>query len=109
MSMFATLEVEALGDEVAAGAVLSVCGELDIAAAPRLRVAIGDLMGQGVRHVEVDLDGCSFLDSSGVGALLWAAHRLRAVGGDLIALNVHGSPARTLEMSHVDSVVPVRH
>ena len=90
-------------------AVLEVKGDLDIATAPELRARIGDLMGQGVRHLELDLEGCDFLDSAGMGALLWASHRLHAVGGDLVALHVHGAPARTLEISGVERIVAVRH
>jgi anti-sigma B factor antagonist len=103
----AALAAEASPD--ATSAVLTVSGDLDLAAAPGLRAAIGDLMGFGVRHVEVDLDACTFLDSSGLGALLWGSHRLHAAGGDLVAVHVHGAPARTLEMSGVKDVVAVRH
>jgi anti-anti-sigma factor len=105
--MRATLVAEPLDDEHS-GAVLSVAGRLDLAAAPRLRVAIGTLMGQGVRHLEVDLDACTSIDASGMGALLWGAHRLHAAGGDLVALHPHGPTAHTLELSHVENVVPVR-
>jgi anti-sigma B factor antagonist len=64
-------------------AVLSVLGELDIASAPQFREAVGALMGTGVRHLVVDLSGSDFVDSSGIGAVLWAEHRLQAAGGDL--------------------------
>jgi anti-anti-sigma factor len=104
--MLATLAVERDPDGDAA--VLTVDGELDIAAAPRLRTTVGDLMGQGVRRLEVDLGRCSFIDSSGIGALLWAAHRLRAAGGELVTVHVHGATARTLELARVQSVVAVR-
>ena len=103
--MLATLAAEPIGPETDHAALLHVHGELDIASAPRLRAAVGDLMGQGVRHVEVDLDGCSFIDSSGMGALLWASHRLQAAGGDLVATHAHGSTMRALEMAGVDRVL----
>jgi anti-sigma B factor antagonist len=103
--MLATLVAEPLDTD---GATLSVAGDLDIAAAPRLRTAIGDLMGQGVRHLEVDLEACEFIDSSGIGALLWGARRLDAAGGDLVAVHVHGAAARTIEVSGVESVLSVR-
>jgi anti-sigma B factor antagonist len=90
-------------------AALEVSGELDIATAPRLRSAIGDLMGQGVRHLELDLEACTFVDSSGMGALLWASHRMHAVGGDLVVTHVNGAPARALEISGVENVIEVRH
>ena len=106
--MFATLAAEPLGSDADAAAVLTVAGELDIAAAPRLRSAVGNLMGQGIRHLEVDLEGCTFIDSSGMGALLWAAHRLHAVGGDLVAVHAHGAAMRAMEMAGIGGVVPVR-
>jgi anti-sigma B factor antagonist len=105
-SMFATLAAEPLAGDV--GARVTVSGELDVAAAPRLRVAVGELLGQGFRHVEVDLGDCTFIDSSGIGALVWAAHRLRAAGGDLVAVGVHGMIERTLELACIGAFVAVR-
>ena len=67
-------------------AVLSVAGELDLATAGQLRRTVGDLMGMGTRQVTVDLSEVEFIDSTGLGALLWAEHRLQAVGGELAAV-----------------------
>ena len=103
--MLSSLAAEPLGPETENGALLHVRGELDLATAPQLRAAIGDLMGQGFRHVEVDLESCTFIDSSGMGALLWGAHRLHAAGGDLVAVHAHGATMRALEISGVDRVL----
>ena len=100
----------ALATEPAAdpsSATLRVSGELDLATAPGLRAAVGDLMGQGVRHVELDLAGCTFLDSSGLGALLWASHRLEAAGGEVTVVHAGSGPAKTLALSGVDRVMAV--
>ena len=107
--MLSSLAAEPLGPETENGALLSVSGELDLATAPQLRAAVGDLMGQGFRHVEVDLDHCTFIDSSGMGALLWAAHRLHAAGGDLVAVHAHGATMRALEISGVDRVLAMHN
>jgi anti-sigma B factor antagonist len=88
-------------------ATLTVSGELDLATAPRLRATVGDLMGQGVRHLEIDLDGVTFIDSSGMGALLWAWNRLDAAGGELHAVHVHGAAARALELAGIDRQLAV--
>jgi anti-sigma B factor antagonist len=106
--MLASLVAETRGSDSDAAAVLTVAGELDIAAAPRLRSAVGDLMGQGVRHLEVDLDACTFIDSSGMGALLWASHRMKAAGGDLAAVHVHGPAMRALEVAGLNGILAVR-
>ena len=79
--------------------VLAIRGELDLAAAPQLRRVVGSLMGSGARHMIVDLSEASFIDSSGMGALLWADHRLHAVGGELTAVNPQPNVARAFEIA----------
>jgi anti-sigma B factor antagonist len=96
-------------DAEAHAAVVTVSGDLDIAAAPALRTNLADLMGGGVRRVEISLEGCTFLDSSGLGALLWASHRLAAAGGELVVTGAHGAPARTMALAGVDHVIAGGH
>jgi anti-sigma B factor antagonist len=84
---------------------LRVEGELDIATAGRLRREVGALLGTGCRHLVVDLSDTEFMDSSGLGALVWAAHRLHAAGGDLVAVNPSAAVARTLEITGVDRLL----
>jgi anti-sigma B factor antagonist len=79
--------------------VVAVTGDLDIASAPAFKQALGDLMGTGVRHVEIDLHETDFIDSSGLGVLLWADRRLGAVGGDLEITHAEGDVARTFELA----------
>ena len=78
---------------------LAVTGELDIASTSRFRATLCELMGTGQRDVVVDLAETDFLDSSGIGVLLWAHHRLEAAGGHLTVLNATGGVARTLELT----------
>lgn len=59
--------------------VVSVAGEVDMATAPELR----EWLAQTGGHVIVDLRAVSFLDSSGIGALVEASSRLVEAGGDL--------------------------
>ena len=84
---------------------MRVEGELDVAAAPRFRRLVGDLMGAGIRAVTVDLSHTAFVDSSGLGALLWAEHRLRAVGGDLAVVNPSEQVRRTMKLAGLDELL----
>jgi anti-sigma B factor antagonist len=84
---------------------LSVVGELDLASASVLREQLGELMGTGRRDVLIDLAATEFLDSSGIGALLWAHHRLEAAGGHLTLVNARGTVARTLQLTGADRVL----
>lgn len=78
----------ALGDRfglairaVADHTVLEVAGEVDIETAPRLRERLVEVVDGGARRVVVDLNRVDFLDSTGLGVLVGALKRLRAVGG----------------------------
>ena len=85
--------------------VMTVIGELDLAAAPEFKQTLGELMGSGVRHVELDLAATEFVDSSGLGAVLWADHRLHALGGDLEVSNAHGPVARTFTLAGLSQLI----
>ena len=86
-------------------AVVEVLGELDVAAAASFRRAVGDLMGGGDRHLVVDLAATSFVDSSGLGALLWAEHRLQAIGGEIDIVNLSPAVARIFEMAGLQTLL----
>lgn len=58
--------------------VLTVSGEVDVVSVPRLRAAMGDVVGK--THVVVDMGGVTFCDPS-VLRLLVAAQRDSAAAG----------------------------
>jgi anti-sigma B factor antagonist len=74
-----SLSTRAVGDHT----VLEVGGEVDVYTAPRLRERLIELVDAGAKHVIVDLSRVEFLDSTGLGVLVGALKRLRAVDGSL--------------------------
>lgn len=64
-------------------AVLQVAGEIDAYTAPMLREQIRELAAKGAVHLIADLGQVSFLDSTGLGALVGGLKRLREAGGSL--------------------------
>ena len=61
-----------------AHARLSLFGELDIAAAPRLDTELAEVEAEGPDRIVLDLRGLTFLDSTGLRSLLGADARARA-------------------------------
>jgi anti-sigma B factor antagonist len=57
-------------------AVISVEGDLDLATAPELKWALGDLQAAGARHVVIDLAKVGFIDSTALGVLVGAQRAL---------------------------------
>jgi anti-sigma B factor antagonist len=64
-------------------AVLQITGEVDVYTAPQVRDRVIRLLADGVRHVIADLREVSFLDSTGLGALVGSLKRLREQDGSL--------------------------
>lgn len=61
-----------------------VQGEIDMETAPQLRHALADCLSTDRPCIYLDLTGVSFIDSSGLHALLAAQRRARSLGGDLV-------------------------
>ena len=88
--------------------VITLEGEIDMAAAPELRAGLLSLVDDASsRAVILDLDGVTFMDSSGVGAVLSAYRKLRLQQRPLLVANAQPIVARVLDITNVDTVIPV--
>ncbi len=101
-----TYEVAALDDDGLR--IVDVRGEIDLAAAPELSEHLVGAEDAGVRAVVVDLCRVTFLDSSGLAALLNARKRLLAADIPLVlACEPEGRPARILEVTGLRTVMQI--
>jgi anti-sigma B factor antagonist len=88
------------------GTVVTVAGELDVATAPRLRAAIGDLtLGRGQLLV-VDLAGLTFCDSSGISALIAARNTAEAAEATVALAAVPARILRTFSLIGLGGFFP---
>jgi anti-anti-sigma factor len=88
---------------------LAVEGEIDMAAAPRLRdflLCAGEVYDHHV--MAVDLGGVTFLDSSGLGALVQAHERFCGGRSHLVVTNPTPIVARVIALTGLDSFLDVR-
>lgn len=86
-------------------AVLRCSGRLNMSAAPRLRSAVDETVRGGVSRIVVDLSAASFVDSSGLGALVGGLKSARQAGGDL---RIAGAPEQVrtvLALTNLDRVL----
>jgi anti-sigma B factor antagonist len=80
-------------------------GELDLATVPELERIVGDASATNL--LILDLTDCTFLDSSAVRVLLETAAKVERAGGGLALVAPDGGIRRVLEISGVDTVLPV--
>jgi len=88
-------------------AVVVVRGEVDLATAARFRAAL-DAVVDGCGRVEVDLRETTFMDSTGLAALL-AAHRRLGQAREAVVIHDPSPSVRlVLDISGVTALVDVR-
>jgi anti-sigma B factor antagonist len=90
------LQVESLVD--GAHATVRAVGEVDLATVSGLNRAVVDCVQAGATRLTVDLDRVTYIDSSGLGAVVSAFKRLAAAGG---SLTVRCTQPRVLQLFEI--------
>ncbi|MBW0252991.1 STAS domain-containing protein [Cellulomonas sp. PS-H5] len=86
--------------------VLRPRGRLTAGDAPELRAVVADLVEQGRTKLVVDLEETTFLDSSGLGALVAGLRATRTAGGDLTIARPTGQVLDVLTLTTMIRVLP---
>lgn len=80
-------------------------GRLTMVSTGGLRSLITETVEGGHTHVVVDLSGCEFIDSSGLGALVSGLKTARQAGGDLRIACPTEQVRTVLELTNLDRVL----
>ena len=86
-------------------AVLRPQGRLNMIAAGDVRQSISDVVSEGAPRVVVDLGGTTFMDSSGLGALVAGLKTARQAGGDLRIARPSDQALLVLRLTNLDRVL----
>jgi anti-sigma B factor antagonist len=85
--------------EAGAEVLVEAVGDIDMLGAPQLRAALREAVARaGTGTITLDLSGVTFLDSTGVQALLDGYHQAMIAGGRLAVRGAHGTAARVLQI-----------
>ena len=87
--------------------VVEAAGELDLYTAPRLRELLLALDAEGRHRLVVDLEGLSFIDSTGLGVLVGGLSRTREAGGDLALVCASERVLRPFQITGLTEVFAV--
>ena len=87
--------------------VFTIEGDFDALAVQSLRPRLDGLAEAGAKALRLDMTGVRFLDSSGVGAIVFLFKRLSAAGRKLELLGVTGQPRELLKFLRIDRTIPV--
>ncbi len=92
-------------DEGAAGVVLALSGELDLAGAPGLSAALAEARADG-RPLTLDLRDLDFIDSSGLGALVRFNNAAQADGYEYRVIPGPPQVHRAFVLAGLDRALP---
>jgi anti-sigma B factor antagonist len=84
-------------------AVLALHGDVDLNAAPSLRLALMEAI-DARKRVVVDLEGVDFIDSAGLGVLLGGLERARGADRELVLVATGRNVLKVLELTGLTRV-----
>ena len=85
--------------------VVALTGRLDLLTAPAVKARLAEEVAAGRRKLVIDLDAVSFIDSSGLGALIGALKAARVAGGDLRLARAPEQAQVILRLTTLDRVM----
>jgi anti-anti-sigma factor len=86
--------------------VLTVEGDFDGQAVPRVRDELSAALSGGADRVLIDLSRVDYIDSSALGFIVWADSRIGPVGGRLALAGANPDVARILALSGLIGLAP---
>ena len=83
---------------------LKIEGSLDALTARDVRPIFDQVVAERPKHVTVDLEALTLIDSSGVGAIVSLFKRVKAEGGQVVVAHAQDQPLAVLKLLKLDRV-----
>ncbi len=87
--------------------IISVTGEIDISNADKLRDAIDLALEQPTEAIQLDFEHVAYIDSTGIGVLVGAAHHAVEHGKGFSVVNAQPGVMRVAQLLGVDSEISI--
>ncbi len=87
--------------------IIKLRGEMDALGCTKIRDELEQVTHTESINVLLDLNQVSFLDSSGIGAIVFLYKRLKAQDRTLVIVGVQGQPQELMKLLRINSAIPV--
>jgi anti-sigma B factor antagonist len=87
--------------------VIDVTGEMDLYNAFRLKDVVSGMIAKQIREYVINLEKVEYMDSSGIGALLFVHAELKKRGMPLRIAGVQGTVKRVIELTKLSGYLPL--
>lgn len=88
--------------------IIALDGEFDALAVADARSMLEGIVANSTVNVVMDFTNVSFLDSSGVGCVVFLFKRLYAAKRSLTLVGLHDQPQRLIQSLRIDRAIPIK-
>jgi len=88
--------------------IIDIEGEMDLYNAFKLKELVGKMLEKGISMFIVNMEKVDYIDSSGIGALIYVSSALKKKSARFMITTVHGSVKKVIELTKLTGYFPMR-
>lgn len=87
--------------------IIDVNGEMDLYNSYKLKELVMKMLEKNVKSFIINLEQVDYIDSSGIGALIYICSTIKKMNLKLYISNIHGSVKKVIELTKLMSYFPI--
>ena len=87
--------------------IIDVNGEMDLYNSYKLKELVMKMLEKKVERFIVNLENVDYIDSSGIGALIYICSTIKKMSLELVITNIHGSVKKVIELTKLMGYFPI--
>ena len=87
--------------------IVDVSGEMDLYNSYKLKELIAKMLERSVKGIILNMEEVEYIDSSGIGALIYICSTLKKNNLKLYITNIHGSVKKVIELTKLMGFFPI--
>jgi anti-sigma B factor antagonist len=87
--------------------IIDVNGEMDLYNSYKLKELVMKMLEKKVERYIVNLEKVEYIDSSGIGALIYITSTIKKMNYKFVISNVHGSVKKVIELTKLMGYFPI--
>jgi len=87
--------------------IIDVNGEMDLYNSYKLKELVLKMLEKNVKSFIINLEQVDYIDSSGIGALIYICSTIKKMNLKLYISNIHGSVKKVIELTKLMGYLPI--
>lgn len=87
--------------------IIDVSGEMDLYNSYKLKELIMKMLEKKIKYIIINLEEVDYIDSSGIGALIYICSTVKKLNLALYITNIHGSVKKVIELTKLMGFFPI--